>query len=275
MANAIWTDDDDLSSYGWRVVRTAGLDDLPARAFPVVALPIRGVSLEASTYANVSPREFVAVLAIKTSVQATLEAAIKALNYRLGGAAVAFRHALRSNQQITARAISGPVTYGNGPMYLAPFYFQTEVRFLAADPYWRDTTAASQSVSFGTTATALPQGTARTEPTITIAASGGSVVNPKFRYRNSAGTLLAEVLFTHTILTGDAVEINSETGAIRKRVSGVWSDAESLVTAGFTLPIFSPYDGNYLTSTWPTAELAADSGGAFGQGTAAYPRKWG
>lgn len=272
---SIWIDDDDLTAYEWRVKSAAGLDDLPERNFPLVSLPVLGLSIEASTYANVSPRDFSIVFAIRTASQATLEAAIKALNYRLGGPAVVVRSTMRTNQQLTARAIGGKVSYGIGPQFVAPFYFQTEVPFRAANPYWKDTAAAAQSVSFGTTATALPQGTAPTRGTITIAASGGSVVNPKIRYRNSAGTLLAEILFTHTILTGDALEVNADTGTIRKRVSGVWSDAESLATAGFTLPTFAPRDGNYLTSTWPTIELAADSGAANGQGTAAYSRAWG
>lgn len=271
MAN-FYIDDDDLTSLGWRVVATAGLDDPVGWDVPTVALPSRRVSVIGSTEYQAAPRVFSVTLAIRSSSAATLETALAVLRSKLGPRTVAIRHLFRTNLKLVARCTGGSLAYGQGPQYVSRFYFQTDLQFTADDPFWRDIT--NQSVNFGTSATALPQGTADTEGIIRITASGGSVVNPYVDYKSSGGTLLAQVDTVHTILNGDAIEFDVETGRVQKRVSGVWSDVEEILVAGFTLPVFSPRDGVYATSTWPTIQLGADSGSANAQGNALYPRKF-
>lgn len=271
---SVWINDDDLSALGWRIAASSGLDDLPALSLPTLPLPIRGVSLAASTYRQAAPRDFSLVFSIRTTALATLETALNVLKEKLlSGTTVDVRHALRTGQKLVARCTGGALGYGIGPQYVAPYSYSVELRFTADDPFWQDTTP--QSIAVTTSATLLPMGTAPTRAKVTLSASGGSVVNPKFRYLTNGSTQLWETGFTHTILTGDAVELDAETGQVRKRVSGVWSDAENLLTAGFTLPVFHPKDGTYSTAAWPRGQIAADSGSGFLSCTAAYPRRWG
>lgn len=270
MANAI--DGNDLSTLGWKLVRHRGVDAGVSAVVPTASLPDLGVDIESSLVTRYAPRSMAVTWGKKVADFAALNTALASLKALVTGRAVVLTFSRRPSQQITARCTDFPVVNGIGPQEIGPFYLEAELGFTAVDPFFQDVTP--QAINVTTSATALPQGTADTDPVLLIVASGGSVVNPTWTYKNSAGTTLATLAATITILNGDALEIDCQRETIRKRVSGVWSNAASVLPLGFLWPVFSPRDGVYLTSTWPTAQIAATSGSANAVATATYPRKW-
>ncbi len=61
-------------------------------------------------------------------------------------------------------------------------------------------------------------------------------------------------------LSGDLIEINLSTGLVRKRVSGVYSNAMGALAAGWDFPAIDPNDGTFSASQWPTLQVSSGSG---------------
>lgn len=269
---ALTIDGDDLKALGWRLMRHGGLDAGPTIEVPTTTLPGLGVESEVSGLASARPRRFSVTWGYKASTYAALESALAGLKARLYGRSVVVATDRRPGQQITARVADFPVTNGVGAQDVAPYWLEAEVGFVAVSPYWEDATA--QVVAFGTSAVALPQGTVATEGILLLTASGGSVVDPTLTYKTSAGVAVATVPAVITIANGDAIEIDVTRETVRKRVGGVWSNAASALAVGFTWPVFSPLDGSFITSSWPTMQVSASSGAALAAGSATYRRRW-
>lgn len=269
---SIYVNGVDLGGDGWRVLRHRGLDAAPTVEYPSTTLPGLGLDVETDTVGRAAPRRFSITWGTKATSYAALDTALRTLKARLVGAPVVLTMDRRPNQRLTARVTDFPVVNGIGGQEIAPYWLEAEVSFVALDPYFEDT--SEQAVSFGTTATALPQGTAATRGVLLLTASGGSVVNPTLTYKTAAGVTVASLAATITIASGDAFEVDVARATVRKRVSGVWTNAASTLAVGFQYPVFSPRDGTFLTSSWPTIQVAATSGGANANGTATYRRKW-
>lgn len=266
--SVLWLDDDDLTASGWQVLRTSGLDDLLAPTVREVTLPGLERTVELSTFDSVAPRDGILTLWVRATTYAAMQTALQRLRYRVGGGPVTLKHIRRPNQRLQVRLVRGPASYGSGPEDVGPFYVEVPVAVRAANPFWEATTQSA--ISFTTSAVAMPLGDAKVRPTILIAASGGSVVNPTVTYKNAGGTTIWSLAITHTIASGDAWEFNALTGTVRKRVSGVWSNAANTLVAGYTRPYLSPRDGDFFAPTWPTLQLSASSGSANAQGTSTF-----
>lgn len=269
MAPVIWLDDDDLSAWGFQSKSTAGLDGANPAVRPTLTLPGLGHDLVSSAVGAAPPRRFTVTLVWRGSSLSALETAMHVLRERCDGTELRFRHALRSNQQLRARCTALPVAYAPGAKYLAPYHWEPTLEFEAADPDWEDVDAAMQTVTVAAN-TPLPQGTAPTRPVLRITASGGSVVNPQWVYKNSAGTTLVTVSPTVTLANGDAWELDVQAQLVQQRVSGVWQDARATLPVNALFPIFSPKDGVYASATWPTGTVI----GTNATGLATYRRRW-
>lgn len=255
-----------LTSLGWFVVRTSGLEDKATRGLVTTALEGRETHVVTSPYRVAEPRNGVLTLGLMASAESALITAqntLDAVINRRGG--IVLTSTRRPNQQLTVYALGGPVTYGNGPEFVAPFYLELGLRVQAVDPWWEDSSA--QSVAFTTSAIAMPQGTADAYPVITISASGGTVNNPVLTYKSGSGGTLLTLSPTVSILNGDAWQIDSQTNQVRKRVSGTWSNALDTLPAVFDFPVFRGEHFTYGTNS-PTLEVTG------GNGLAAYRRKW-
>lgn len=269
MAGPLFIDDIDLDvTLGWKVMRDtlAGFDGAPAAVPATMRIPGLGNQVVSSRNYEAPPRRLTATLYRKETVKATMETAGHRLRALVEGRVVRLRHDLRTNQEILARCVSFPMAYGVGPKYLPPYVWKPTLEFEADDPYFRDTT--DQTVNFTTTATAVPVGTKRCKGRYTIVASGGTVTNPILTWENSAGTTIATIQPTIAILNGDAFEIDHEAGTVRKRVSGVWSNARNTIPIGTVIPFLDPAYGDFATSAWQKIKCSA------GNGSVVYRRRW-
>lgn len=270
MAGPIWIDDVDLSTLGFQVVRSTGLDDAIPLEPTVVEVPALGHDIEASIYGVQRPRTVTLRLRFRTSDSAALLAAMHGLRARTVNRIVRLRHAQRPGQELVARCKSSPVETGR-VRWVAPFSWEPTLEFVALDPMYRDT--SDQVSGFGV-ATALPMGTADALPVVLFTAAGAAVTNPEYRVRDSSGVQVGRVAFTAVVANGDALEVDAAAGTIRKRVSGVWSNARDLVPIGQVIPILRASDGDWLTSSWPTIESGATAGAVNLAGSISYRRRW-
>jgi hypothetical protein len=268
----IYFDDETVSSLGFQLVRSAGFEDSLPGELPTMSVPALEREVVASTFEVPKPRPVSVRLRYRTPDAAVMKTAMDGLRARVLGRDVRLRHSQRDTQELIGRCRSLPVDVGR-LRWVAPFTWEPTLEFLCRDPAYRDRT--EQNIAFGTSAVALPMGTLGTRLLLRITATGGSVVNPRFQYKANGGATLADVTMTLTVASGDAVELDGETGMIRKRVSGVWSNARDTVPLNTVLPRMTPSDGAFLTSAWPTIQGAATTGGANIVGAAIYRRRWG
>lgn len=255
----------ELTALGWWLVRSSGLDDLPAQSLQVGSLPAREHGVVLSRLRTEEPQDGTLTVACRATTAQALTAAIAALDAVIGsGTPIVLTHTRRYQQRKTVHVIGGPSSYGPGPEGRGPFYLEIGLRVRAIDPCWED--ANEQSVNFTTSAVAVPQWTRTTRGVITIAASGSTVTDPEIVLKDGAGNPVVTLQPDIAIESGDAWQIDCVTEQVRKRVSGVWSNAIDTLPSGFTFPVFRR---EYWTpgTTNPTLQT---SGGA---GTVTYRRR--
>lgn len=270
MAGPIWIDDVDLSTLGFQLVRSTGLDDAVPLEPTVVEVPALGHDIEASIYGVQRPRTVTLRLRFRTSDSAALLAAMHGLRARTVNRLVRLRHSQRTGQELVMRCKGLPVEAGR-VRWVAPFAWEPTLELVALDPTYRDT--SDQVVAF-TAATAVPMGTADSRPVVTLTASGGAVTDPSYTVRNSGGVTVGVVPFTVVLASGDALEVDAEAGTVRRRISGVWSNARSLVPIGQVIPTLRASDGDWLTSSWPTIARDFVAGPGALSGSISYRRRW-
>lgn len=248
-----------LASLGWKVRRTTGVDDFSTRRVPLIEVPGRGESIEGSRYPVDAPREVTATVWTRDTDLATIRTRLANLDYLLSSRdLLRFEHVRRPSRELLVRCVSGPAGWGPGAGAVGPYFVEGVLRFTAPSPHWQDT--SDQVVNFTSSPVAVPLGTKPSRGVISLTAPSSNAVNPTLLYKTPGGTTVASFTLAHTILVGDAWEANLLTGGIRKRVSGVWSNAIDTLAAGFALPVTDPRDGNYLTASWPTLQVDAGSG---------------
>lgn len=139
------------------------------------------------------------------------------------------------------------------------------LRFRAANPFWRTITA--DAITFGSTPTAMPQGTAESYPILTSPV--GVLTTPQIKgYDHNDVELWSCTLASLT--SGQQYRINTAPGvmSIEKLVGGVWTPVDDAITAGrFPMPL--PSNGTaFQSSAWP--KLYASTG----TWTSTYNRQW-
>ena len=133
-------------------------------------------------------------------------------------------------------------------------------RLRAVDP--RSFSTTQDSIAFST-ATAMPQGSAPTFPTINIvgAWSGGVIT-----YKAFSGATVQTMDFTGvTVGAGNTFSIDTRTGIITN--NGIWQP-DALVGGDFI--VLDPNDGDFTASEWPTLEITGSPASA----TAVYNRAY-
>jgi hypothetical protein len=139
------------------------------------------------------------------------------------------------------------------------------LRFTCADPYWRD--LLPQTLLLGQVAVACPLGYGAPTPwTLEIFGSeAGTVTDPQVLYKDAGGNTVASLTLTGTLNwatdTTARYRLTTEGLAprIQKMVAGVWTDADSALTAG-SFFMLSPHDGDPVSALYPTMQLY-DAGG--------------
>jgi len=141
-------------------------------------------------------------------------------------------------------------------------YLSVELDFLLFDPYAYK--ASSETVTFGTSPTDIPLGTAPSRGNRVVPAIitiSGAATTPQLLYKDSDGNLLAEMHFTgFSPSAGQSIQIDLSRGTVKKIIGGVPSNAMGDLDNGWNFPFLDPQDGVYQLSDWPTLQVSSGSG---------------
>lgn len=141
-------------------------------------------------------------------------------------------------------------------------YLAVELDFLLFDPLAYATT--DETVTFGTSPTAIPLGTGPSRGNRAVASSiriEGAATTPILLYKNSDGLVVAEMSFTgYSPASGDRIDIDLARGLVTKTISGVPSNAMGDLFPGWNFPALDPNDGVYGVSAWPTLQVSSGNG---------------
>jgi hypothetical protein len=145
--------------------------------------------------------------------------------------------------------------------------FAVEMAFRASNPYWQDITP--QSITFTTTHTAMPQGTAPGEPVLTSPI--GVLTTPVITVYDANDVAISSTTLA-SLSAAQQYRITTKPGVmlIEKSLDSgaTWSSSDASMTAGI-FPKLLPSNGvAYQTSAWPKLSASA------GTWTAAYSRQW-
>ncbi len=151
------------------------------------------------------------------------------------------------------------------------------LRFLAAEPAWRDRTP--QLLAIGQTPVPLPLGySVPSDWTLELFGSdAGTVVDPQVLYEDAGGQLVQSFTLTNTLdwsTDGTARYLISTEGLVprvRRMTAGVWADADAHVTGGGFFQL-DPRDGFPGSGAAPTLRVF-DAAGR-GTGLLMYRRRW-
>src|SRR5690606_32707 len=137
---------------------------------------------------------------------------------------------------------------------------------------WAD--AVGQLISFTSTPSQIPLGTAPSGGIVRIAAPSWSanVVDPVLAYLNAAGVTLQTLSFSGTLTAGtEYLEIDLDRCTVTEVSSGTRANAISWLSSGDFFGL-DPMDGDVLNSSYPQLKVTATSGTP--AGTWAGTRRW-
>ncbi len=239
----------DLQSYGFSPAVLEGNWDSPAQSFPEVNMPTREGTVRTTVDPVIEPLDFTVNGELGQSTQQNFEDYLDKFKYLVGSGDLTI---IVGNQETRQR-----VGALKGPVHVAPYLADTRaapIRFVVhcENPvaYATSATTVTGSVS---TDLALAMGTRRTFGVVTVAFSGGAS-STTLTYKNYAGTTVATIVITHAFVNTDSLVVDMANR--RVTLNGVRHD--EYVTSGDFFA-FSPYDGDYLLSHWPTLRSSAGS----------------
>jgi len=260
MAWAVYLNEVNLSTIGAYAMRLVGYTSAPTRSYPTLALPGRqGVVLTADP--EMSARTLQVQLAIATpsntiGARASAEDDLKALAYD-ALVKVVVDDDVNAPRQIDGVCQACEITTRQHPVDAV--VSEVTLSILCPDPTWYDVTG--QLIGFGTTASAVPLGTAPSGGIIRIAPLGATnVVDPTVTYLNAAGVTVQTLGFSGTLTaTTDYLEIDLDRQTVVEYASGVAGNAISWLASGNFFAL-DPMDGDVLNASYPKLKVSATSG---------------
>lgn len=264
----LYLNDIDTSRYGFVLESVDGAFDQTERTDTTTELP-QGVGLVlSSAEPRIAPRTITLTGVVTGATRTLLETAKDAIKTLASAGTVGIRLASR-DIVYRGRLIGMTATHFSPQLRTTGNACTLTLRFLCADPFGWDRTP--QLVGFGSSAVAMPLGTARSRgrgfwsAVVTI---HGAATTPTLTETDAGGNTLGTMAFTWSPTVNDALEIDIGRGTVTRVQSGVRDNGMPYVTAGFTFPRLHPDEGDYFTSAWP--RLAVSSG----VGVARYWRAW-
>lgn len=251
---ALYVNDTDLNSLGFKVRRVDGLGNRPVSRQPKASVGGRHGSLVLTSKGAPIDQRIVTVTAsirprAGTTSLATLERAMENL-YALAGQGLC---ELRDWRDTTKMAIGLLETSDEVPF--DPQYLEQDpasaitLRFICDEP--TRFTKAGLPIGLDTVRTAIDLGNAPGAPVIEIM---GACTNPQIIVRDGAGTMRYTMGFTVTLAAEDFLRVDCDALVITLSDDAVLSDGYGLWTTKTTGPlILDPADQ-------PTVELSASSG---------------
>lgn len=274
MAWAVYLNETSLASIGVYVMRLNSYTAAPTREYASLAIPGRqGVVLTADP--TVAARTLEIQCAISTSAstiaaRAAAEDRVKALAYN-ALVRVVVDDDINAPRQIDAVCTACQVTTRQHPV--DAIVADVTLTMLCPDPTWYDVTG--QLIGFGTTARAIPLGTAPSGGIVRIAAPSWSadVVDPVLTYLNAAGVTLKTMSFTGTLTAGtDYLEVDLDRQTVVEYASGTAANAISWLSTSSQFFALDPMDGDVFSTSYPQLKVTATSGTP--SATWAGARRW-
>jgi len=195
---------------------------------------------------DVNVKNFIVSGHLLGDTRALADAQLHELKYRLYKDTVNIRFA--NDETIEHRARCTVVQATALTPQITQRAYNVSLRFLLTDPR---TYAIADSVVGFTTATAMPMGTARTEPVIRL--TGGT--DPVLIYKDSSAVEVARMELTWS---GTWIDIDMDRKTIIDNAAA--NQIAALTTGEFFA--LDPYDGDYPTLAWPTLEVSSSTGQA-------------
>lgn len=91
----------------------------------------------------------------------------------------------------------------------------------------------------------------------------GAATNPQFTIRNATGAIVGGVAITYTLAATDFITVNADAGRVRKTLSGVTTDADSVAAAvapgNDPFALLVPSDGDWNAGVGLTVEVSTGS----------------
>lgn len=272
MTWAVYANEVSLASLGVYVQRLEQYTAAPAREYATVAIPGRqgvvfaGDPVTAARTLTITAS--VATSANTVAARATAEDALKAALYR-ALIKVVVDDDVNAPRQIDGVCTSVAITTRAHPV--SAVVSDVTATVLCPDPTWADVTG--QIIAFGTTASAIPLGTAPSGGIVRITPFGTTnVVDPTLSYLNAAGVTIAALAFTGTLTAGtEYLEIDLDRATVVEVSSGTSSNAISWLTSGDFFGL-DPMDGDPLNGSYPQLKVTATSGTP--TATITYTKRW-
>ena len=239
-------------------VNVSGLQGMPARALGLLDIP----GLPGSFDAGIPLRESMRTLDITCLVQASSESTLyttldRAKEAMTGLVAI-------TGPYSSTRAFYGALVQGDANPFVMTVlngWATVVFKFVCAMPFAVATTP--DTISFGSTAVAIPLGTA---PSIgrdnwsAIIEITGAATTPTLTELDSAGNSVGTMVFTYSPAAGDTIRIDVGRKLVQRRVSGTWSNAFTYLTAGYTWPSLDPVNGYTYGTAYPQLKVSSGSG---------------
>lgn len=128
-----------------------------------------------------------------------------------------------------------------------------ELRMIAPDPYWRDTSTTTVS-GITNTPIALPQGTGEIRPRVRVK---GPATNPQIRLFDYTGSIISSLIFTGSLGASDYYTIDCMKRTVYKNTTGSFTTGTAAFVdlIGGSFFVLQPRHFRYATGQWPTASV--------------------
>lgn len=258
MAITISVDGTDLSGLGLAVAEDiSGWRSRPVSDWPTAQVPGRWGETLLSSAPRIGPRVLEVPCILTASSASNLQSNLNDINWHLDAGRVGeMLVKLSTDTALEFRARAADVDDSLVNAAVATTAAELTISFFCPDP--RIYTNAASVVSFNS-ATAMPQGTAPTEPVIRVEGAALGSSDPTVIYKDTSGTEQARLEFTHTFADDtEHIDVDMATGEITDE--GGNNVASSLTGGSFFR--LDPQDGDFPNSSWPTLEVDTGSGQA-------------
>lgn len=258
-AELLWFNGTDAHDLGFVVVDAPDLLSEGERAPQVVTTPQGAGGWLASTPVSVAPR----VLSLTGYVSGDTVSAATVVLDRVKSAVGSGLIEIRSAWKPDAVVRGVLTSHRAGPRSASWLgHLTVTLDFLCVDPFAY--AIAPSTVAFGSTATAIPLGTA---PSIgrdgwsAIITITGAATTPTLTEYDATGTALRTMAFSGWSPTAsDYIEIDLGRGLVTRGTAGVRSNGMADLTAGWEFPALDPADGDWYASAWPMLAVSSGSG---------------
>lgn len=234
----------------------------PDRADDTLNIPSLPGALLTTIPPAVGPRPIELQGAVVATSLTALNTQLDTLREILDGGLLEVKFAHDTTRLIRCRCTGVQVSYAAPAFRTAGQKVAVVTISLRADDPWFYSTTPTV-ISFGSTAVAIPLGTA---PSVgrdnwsALIEIVGAATTPTLTYANFRAQSIGTMVFSgYSPLAGDSILIDLGRRLVWKRVSGTLTNAISYLTAGYTFPALSPDDAYVAGSLYPTLKVSAGS----------------